>query len=122
MRTNRIWVTFAKEGIHRYPQAATDPALKDVAFLGVDHRHIFHFRVEMSVYHEDREIEFILLKRELDSLYGNGTLQMNHKSCEMLANDLIDYLIGVDKYKGRTIVVTVSEDGENGATVTYIED
>ena len=27
---NFIWVTFQKEGIHKYPQALTDPELKDV--------------------------------------------------------------------------------------------
>ena len=42
-----IWVTFRKEGIHKYPAAATDPALAtgdeyDVPFLGTPHRHIFH--------------------------------------------------------------------------------
>ena len=45
-----IWVTFQKEGIHLYPGADTDPKLAtgdwdDVSFLGVPHRHIFHFRV-----------------------------------------------------------------------------
>ena len=45
-----IWVTFRKEGIHKYPAALTDPNLAtgdeyDVSFLGYPHRHIFHFRV-----------------------------------------------------------------------------
>ena len=49
----KIWVTFRKEGIHCYPAAATDPALKtgdeyDVSFLGTPHRHIFHFRVRTA--------------------------------------------------------------------------
>ena len=29
-----IWVTFQKEGIHKYPAALTDPELKAVDFLG----------------------------------------------------------------------------------------
>ncbi len=46
----KIWVTFRKEGIHKYPAAATDPSLAtgdeyDVSFLANPHRHIFHFRV-----------------------------------------------------------------------------
>ena len=46
----KIWVTFRKEGIHKYPAALTDPLLAtndeyDVSFLGYPHRHIFHFRV-----------------------------------------------------------------------------
>jgi hypothetical protein len=62
-------------------------------------------------------VEFILLKRELEGLYGNNTLQMDFKSCEMLAEDLINYI--AEKYPGRQIAVEVSEDGENGATLYY---
>ena len=41
-----IWVTFRKEGIHKYPAALDDPKLAtgdkyDVSFLGYPHRHIF---------------------------------------------------------------------------------
>ena len=41
-----IWVTFQKEGIHKYPAALDDPKLAtggwdDVSFLGYPHRHIF---------------------------------------------------------------------------------
>ena len=72
-----IWVTFRKEGIHRYPAATSDPKLAtndeyDVSFLGYPHRHIFHFNVAIQVFHDDRDIE-----------------------------------------------ITVSEDGENGATTQY---
>jgi len=107
-----IFVTFQKEGLHRYP-AAPD----GVEFLRNTHRHIFHFRVTIDVFHNDRDIEFILFKRELESLYGNGTLEMDYKSCEMLAEDLIDYIS--KKYPGRKITVEVSEDGENGATLSF---
>jgi hypothetical protein len=44
-----IKVTFQKEGIHKYPAAATDPKLADVSFLAHPHRHIFHFSVRISV-------------------------------------------------------------------------
>ncbi len=82
----RIWVTFQKEGIHCYPAAATDPALKtgdeyDVSFLGTPHRHIFHFRVWIDVVHNDRDIEFIQFKRWLQKLYESGTVQLDYKSC-----------------------------------------
>ena len=48
-----IWVTFRKEGIHKYPAALDDPKLAtgdsmDVSFLGYPHRHIFHFKVAMK--------------------------------------------------------------------------
>lgn len=116
-RTERyVWVRFQVEGIHRYPAAAEDPKLADVAFLAHPHRHIFHFEVHVSVEGNDREIEFILLKRYCQSLYGDGTLQANNKSCEMLAEDLIAKL--QQKYPGRNYTVFVSEDGENGAEVS----
>ena len=118
--TRNIWVTFQKEGIHCYPEAATKKELADVAFLSHPHRHIFHFRVEISVDHDNRDIEFIQFKRWLESLYDKGTLNMNHKSCEMLCDDLAELV--ADKYPNRIFKITVSEDGENGATVTYFID
>lgn len=115
----QIFVTFQKEGIHKYPAAGEDPKLADVSFLAYPHRHIFHFRVVIDVFHNDRDIEFILFKRELEALYSEQTLQMDFKSCEMLAEDLIDYIS--KKYPGRKISVEVSEDGENGATLYYTD-
>ena len=82
-----IWVTFKKEGIHKYPAALTDPELKGVEFLGYPHRHIIHFKVMIEVFHDDREIEFNLFKRWLEGLY-NGTLELDYKSCEMMADEL----------------------------------
>ena len=118
----RIWVTFQKEGIHCYPAAATDPALKtgdesDVSFLGTPHRHIFHFRVWISVVHNDRDIEFIQFKRWLENLYRQGTIQLDYKSCEMMSDDL--YLQIAGRYPGRSVWIEVSEDGENGALIKY---
>ena len=118
----RIWVTFQKEGIHFYPAAATDPALKtgdeyDVSFLGAPHRHIFHFRVWIDVVHNDRDIEFIQFKRWVQKLYESGTIQLDYKSCEMMADDL--YLQIAARYPGRSVWIEVSEDGENGALIKY---
>lgn len=107
-----IWVTFSKEGIHQYP-AAKD--LKGVEFLQHPHRHIFHFKVQIEVFHDDRDLEFILFKRELEALYSSETLQLNHKSCEMLANDIVEYI--QTHYPNRDITVSVSEDDENGAVL-----
>jgi len=107
-----IFVTFQREGIHRYPDAP-----EGVEFLKHPHRHIFHFRVTVEVFHNDRDLEFILLKRELESLYKDAVMEVDFKSCEMLAEDLLGYIS--QKYTGRNISVEVSEDGENGATLTY---
>ena len=117
-----IFVTFQKEGIHKYPGADTDPKLAtgdwdEVSFLGVPHRHIFHFRVEIDVVHNDRDIEFIQFKRWLERLYSMETLQLDYKSCEMIAEDLAGEIS--QKYPNRAFNITVSEDGENGATLFF---
>jgi frataxin-like iron-binding protein CyaY len=117
-----IWVTFRKEGMHRYPAAATDPNLAtgdeyDVSFLANEHRHIFHFRVWIGVTHNDRDIEFIQFKRWLENLYKDAILSLDHKSCEMMSDDLYD--IVSKKYPSREIWIEVSEDGENGSFIKY---
>ena len=119
---NQIWVTFKKEGIHKYPAALDDPKLAtggwdDVSYLGYPHRHIFHFRVGIEVFHDDRDIEFIQFKRWLESLYGDDIIALDYKSCEMISDDLAEQINA--KYPNRKIEITVSEDGENGATSRY---
>jgi hypothetical protein len=125
----QIWVTFQKEGIHKYPAALTDPMLAtgdeyDVSFLGYPHRHIFHFRVWIDVWHNDRDIEFIQFKRWLENLYRpadnhntNTVLSLDFKSCEMIADDL--YLQIAARYPGRSVWIEVAEDGENGCLIKY---
>lgn len=112
-----IWVTFQKEGIHCYPDAP-----EGVEFLQHPHRHIFHFRVDIEVFHDDRDIEFILFKRELQSLYeqvdsSTPALQLDYKSCEMIADELASYIM--EAYPNRKLTISVSEDNENGAICTY---
>ena len=116
-----IHVTFQKEGIHFYSAAATSPTLADVSFLGTPHRHIFWFKVGIEVQHGDRDIEFIQFKRWLESKYDSnqneGVLQLNYRSCEMIADELA--LEINRRYPGRDIQITVEEDGENGSTTYY---
>lgn len=113
-----IWVTFQREGVHFYPESAIDPHLKDVSFLQYPHRHMFHFKVKLEVTHANRDVEFILLKRELESLFGDGgVLQLDYKSCEMIADDLAKYIR--ENYPDRDIIIDVSEDNENGCTCHY---
>jgi hypothetical protein len=115
----QIWITWQKEGIHKYPAALTDPNLADVQFLGYPHRHMFHFRVWIDVFHNDRDLEFIQFKRWCESLYsGQGAvLSLDHKSCEMMADDL--YIQIASRYPGRRVHIEVAEDGENGALIRY---
>ena len=120
MRT--IFVRFQKEGIHKYPAAATDPTLAtgdeyDVSFLATPHRHIFHFEVTIEVFHNDRDIEFIQFKRWLENQYSQNILALDYKSCEMISDDL--YEIIATRYPDRNIIIKVSEDDENGASIMY---
>jgi hypothetical protein len=118
----KIWVTFRKEGMHKYPAAATDPALAtgdeyDVSFLANPHRHIFHFRVWIDVFHTDRDVEFIQFKRWLENLFRDSTLSLDYKSCEMIADDLYTQISS--RYPGRSVWIEVAEDGENGCLIKY---
>lgn len=117
-----IWVTFQKEGIHKYPAALTDPNLAtgdeyDVSFLGYPHRHIFHFKVAIEVFHDDRDIEFIQFKRWLENFYKGAILALDFKSCEMIAEELYSQI--ASRYPGREVWIDVSEDGENGCHIQF---
>ncbi len=107
-----IWVTFQREGIHQYPDAP-----EEVAFLRHPHRHVFHLKVWIAVEHDDRAIEFFIFKRWLEGLYGDGVLQLDHRSCEMVSDELHAQITA--KYPGRKICIEVSEDGENGSFSQY---
>jgi hypothetical protein len=95
-----IWVTFRKEGVHMYP--------------GAD---IFHFKVRIEVFHNDRDIEFIQFKRWMERLYAQDVIQLDHKSCEMIADDLYKEITA--KYPSRFVEIDVAEDGENGCSIFY---
>lgn len=107
-----IFVTFQKEGIHCYPDAP-----EGVEFLRNPHRHMFHFRVDIEVFHDDRDIEFILFKRELEKLYSEDILALDYMSCEMLSDALARYIR--QEYPNRDLKIEISEDGENGAVAFY---
>ncbi len=117
-----IHVKFVKEGVHCYPAAATDPKLAtgswdDVSFLANPHSHYFHFEVTVEVFFNDRDIEFIQFSRWCQRLYEQGALVLNHQSCEMLAESLIQNIVA--QYPNRDVKVTVLEDNINGATLAY---
>ena len=106
-----IWVTFQRSGFHRYPDAPND-----VKYLAAVHRHLFHFKVSIEVFHDDREVEFHQFLRWLEGLYNN-TLVLDYRSCEMIADELAELI--KDAYPGRDIEIEISEDGECGVTATY---
>lgn len=110
-----IFVTTSFEGFHCYPDAP-----EEVAFLRAIHRHLFHVRAELEVSHGNRELEFFLVKRALESYIYDRQLggNLNHKSCEMIAKELLEFLLA-SYGLSRNMSVEVSEDGENGSIVRY---
>lgn len=112
-----IWVTWQQAGFHLYPDAATDENLQDVSYLGNRHRHLFKFRVQIEVFHDDRELEFHQVLNFCESLYANKKLDIDFKSVEMLADDL--YAVLHEKYPNRDMTIEISEDGECGCLIEY---
>jgi hypothetical protein len=110
--TTTIWVKFTKPGIHCYPNAPDE-----VSYLRSPHRHLFYFKVSISVFHDDREIEFHMFLNRLKALYETSILQLDHKSCEMIATELLEQILKMYDCRLRQVVVEVSEDDECGAVV-----
>ena len=94
------------EAFHCWPEAP-----ESVAFLRTRRRHIFHVEAWAAVKHDDRDIEFILLKRDVDGMIQRAlcTNDTSTWSCEQWAK----YLVGACTLSK----CIVSEDGENGACV-----
>jgi hypothetical protein len=104
------------EGFHFYPGASKiNPK---IAFLEKEHRHMFKVEVKISVDHLDRELEFFLVKWALQDFIKSGN--QNHKSCEMMATDILQQHLIPNYGAQRYYEITVSEDGESDGIVEYI--
>lgn len=107
MRTYII-VRLQYEAVHRWYGCELEP----VSFLRVPHRHIFHIIAKKAVFHDDRDVEFILMKRAMEK-YLEGKFgrpgDLDGMSCEQLAGILL--------VEFELQSCEVSEDGENGAVV-----
>ena len=104
-----VWVTTQFEGFHKWP-AAPD----EVGFLRLLHRHLFHVKVGVLVGHNDRDVEFFMLKRHVNDIIK--MMAGDNMSCEMMAEFILDKLDLLFNYD--VLYVDVSEDGENGATIS----
>ncbi|CAL9961958.1 hypothetical protein VPHD479_0066 [Vibrio phage D479] len=123
MKTS-VFVTTSREFIHNFPESATIPELcdgsdLDVSFLAHPHRHIFGFRVETNVFHDDRDIEFIQLRRTLDAYLSTLPRDLGRMSCEQFGMNIIEHLNDIWGAEGRWWKVEVNEDAENGAIVEF---
>lgn len=124
-----VWCAFRIVGYHNFLDAP-----EEVAYLRVTHRHDFHFKVSVEVSHENREVEFHMLKRFcIESLFSrfpisNDELSFGGMSCEMIGELLMRLIISEDIYnsmpedsrRARQIIIDVSEDGECGGIVTRL--
>lgn len=91
------------EGYHQW----SDCPIEDVSFLRNLHRHIFHVTATKEVTHNDRDVEIIMLKRNILSYLSGQPINFGNNSCEDIAEILIN--------KFDLISCEVLEDGENGA-------
>lgn len=108
----KIFIRTSFEACHRWKDAP--PA---VSFLRNYHRHVFHVKVEFAVSHADRQLEFFMVRRAVDS-YLKRTFagrSFDH-SCEHIAQELVSYLYLAD-HTSSVLSVEVNEDNENGAVV-----
>lgn len=113
MRTSVV-VRLQVDGMHNFPKAAE--LFPEVAFLAERHRHIFHIEVIKEVFHDDRDVEFIMFKRNIEDYLKQTyysietrTHEFGPRSCEMLAKEILNHF--------NCLVVKVWEDLENGAIV-----
>lgn len=132
MMMRSVFCTFRVVGFHRWGNAP-----KRLAYLASNHRHEFHFKVEIEVGHNDREVEFITLKETCLNIINDqyikdvsGNLVFDQMSCEMIAERLMQALLINEAYaskisteenpsgEARQIIIKVSEDGENGGCVS----
>lgn len=112
-----IGIRFEVEGFHNYPDASKNHG-ELVKFLEQSHRHIFKFNCKKRVNHDNRDEEFILLRRKVKQ-YINKVFPVfesscecydfGSMSCEMIAKKILKQF-DFDS-------VEVSEDGENYAIV-----
>ena len=115
-QTTYIKVRTEFEGFHYYPGAGEiDSRIK---FLENEHRHMFKVEVKISVTHLDRELEFFLVKWALQNFIKDG--QMNHKSCEMIATDILENHLMPSYGDNRYYEIIISEDGESDGIVEHI--
>lgn len=110
-----IWVTTKFAALHYWPEAPVE-----VSFLQHPHRHEFHVKLEVQVSHGNRELEFFIIKKWLDNMLTVFSTGAFTYSCEQFAMQILrDFESRFPPFTNvvRRVAVTVSEDGENGATV-----
>ncbi len=99
------------ENIHKFLEAPNK-----VDYLRFPHRHLFYVEIEMEVFHNDRELEFIMVKHHVDNFLRSNPFEVRD-SCETMATQICEELI--KQYGKRQVSCAVLEDNENGGKVYY---
>ena len=116
-----ITVNFDLNGVHNWGNCDIDT----VNFLKYIHHHNFNFIIEVQVFHNDRELEFIKVQSEVMNFLCNRypnyknlvALDFSGQSCEMLATEILDFILS--KYGTRTCKISVGEDGKYFGNIYY---
>lgn len=113
--STEVYCSLQVEATHCWPDCPFDA----VDYLRDPHRHVFHIKAYAQVYHDDRDIEFIMLKHKIATYFKNKYFNeakqlcvFGAMSCEMIARELV-YAFNLTRCE-------VSEDNENGGIVTRL--
>ncbi len=113
MRTNVI-VKLELDGLHNWPDAKK--IFPEVGFLSDIHRHKWYITAKKRVMHDDRDVEFIMFKRDIEDYLRSKYYREDYRShffgatsCEMLAREILETF--------DCCYVSVFEDNENGAEI-----
>lgn len=111
-----IVVTTEFDGLHSWPEGEPE-------YLRNPHRHTFTIRAVLGVERNDRELEIITVKNNIEqAVYNNWgprtrgfVYDLGRRSCE----DIAEYIVGwlQKAYGDRYCTVEVMEDGRLGAMV-----
>ncbi len=109
-----VIVRLQMDGTHNFPAARE--LFPEVGFLADLHRHVFHIEAKVEVFHDNRDKEFIMLKRDIEDYMRKKYYRSTERthvfgamSCEMIAREILE------EFNCKS--VQVWEDLENGAEV-----
>ena len=111
----RIKVKEIFRGVHNWPKAGETIETEKVGFLANEHAHDFRITVECNVTHEDREIEFYLLRNTLREIVDNAWSKIDHfidfgsDSCETIGKVVLKNLRSHYGSKGWVVEVAENE-------------
>ncbi len=107
-----IVVRWQFEGFHHWKEAPNE-----VDFLRKPHRHVFHCEAQIPVAHNDRALEYFIVKRFLQKMVSElYEFDLGGRSCEMMCEDVLQAIQG--KFGlNKDVSVSIFEDAENGSIV-----